>query len=92
MMSQTQNPYEPYPKWFERYGPKLSKFPHGEYLKNQILENIKWFRENVLTKEKRVCQNCQRDYIALKSSKNNCPFCKAPRDYNVSRIENWLSK
>lgn len=88
MMS--QNPYEPYPAWFERYGSNLETFPHGEYLKNRILEHIKDYNKKRENEEIKQCQNCQFQYISSKKSTQNCPFCNAPKDFNISKINDWF--
>lgn len=94
-MTETENnPYAPYPKWFEKYGSpdKLEKYPHGEYLRKSIITNIKWYKENVKTKETRLCSNCGGTYITLKKSRKPCPFCKAPYKYDMKRVVRWFKK
>lgn len=88
-MSQ-KNPYKPYPAWLKRYGPQLETFPHGEYLKKQILHYISIHKENVLLKEEKVCHNCQGSFLIKRGKEGNCPFCNAPINYNKDKIKKWL--
>lgn len=86
----SQNLYEPYPEWFEKYGPNLELFPHGEYLKQQILETIKLHKKQKIEFEIYKCQLCGTEYWRPKTSNLKCFNCNAPSDFNINSIKEWL--
>lgn len=86
MIQMNENPYAPYPKWFEKYGnpTSLEGFP-DEYLRQCIIDNIKLHRK--LIGIKILCQHCQNEYIIKNKKKDNCPLCGAPYGYNPKKIK-----